>query len=207
MAEFPKYVRISTRISKNPDSYQVWYNAHNVVGKVVKAIGWGPMGGYQVEDEWCTDLEAIYVSHDRYTSATEAEYYAERPWLNRIPPEVKYGLNKEGGLIAYTGEAPVTVKVHLEKSNEPIPVAVLKAGLKHMEDRASTYDSPGGERSMKATVEAFNAISGHELTEEEGWMFMILLKLVRSQQGNFKSDNFEDASAYCGLMAEAATPK
>jgi len=41
-------------------------------------------------------------------------------------------------------------------------------------------------------------------TEEKGWLFMVLLKIVRSQQGDFKLDNYEDGGAYFGLMGEAA---
>ena len=80
----------------------------------------------------------------------------------------------------------------------------LEAGLQHMKDRAKTYDNPQGERSIGKTVSAFNAITGHNLTEEQGWMFMALLKIVRSQQGEYKSDNYEDLSSYSGLMGEAA---
>src|SRR5690554_3750312 len=43
----------------------------------------------------------------------------------------------------------------------------LEAGLRHMRDRARTYDKPAGERSMGATVKAFAAITGIELTEEQ----------------------------------------
>lgn len=82
----------------------------------------------------------------------------------------------------------------------------LLAGIGHMENRASTYDKPEGERSMAATVVAFKAVTGDGLmnTEERGWLFMQLLKAVRSQQGDFKADNYEDGSAYCGLGGEAA---
>lgn len=80
---------------------------------------------------------------------------------------------------------------------------VLEAGVGHMRDRASTYDKPEGERSMSATVNAFKAVTGVNMTEEQGWLFMVLLKAVRSQQGNFKLDNYEDGAAYFGLMAEA----
>ena len=85
--------------------------------------------------------------------------------------------------------------------------AFLEAGLAHMQDRAVTYDKPqeGGERSMGATVAAFNAATGHALTEEQGWMFMVFLKAVRTQQGQFKADNYEDGAAYFGLMGEAAS--
>ena len=80
----------------------------------------------------------------------------------------------------------------------------LSAALSHMQDRASTYDSPRGERSMGKTVAAFNAITGHELSEEQGWLFMVLLKAVRTQQGGFRADNYEDGAAYFGLQGEAA---
>lgn len=81
---------------------------------------------------------------------------------------------------------------------------ILQAGLGHMNDRAATYDKPDGERSMGATVGAFHAITGHALDEEEGWLFMALLKLVRSQQGAFRADSYEDGAAYFALMGEAA---
>ena len=42
-----------------------------------------------------------------------------------------------------------------------------------------------GERSMASTVKAFNALTGHNLTESEGWEFMVLLKLVRGRQEIF----------------------
>jgi hypothetical protein len=80
----------------------------------------------------------------------------------------------------------------------------LRAGAQHMEDRAATYDKPEGERSMARTVAAFNAITGHEVTEEQGWMLMGLLKMVRSQQGDYKADNYEDGAAYFALQGECA---
>lgn len=80
----------------------------------------------------------------------------------------------------------------------------LHAALGHMQDRAKTYDKPQGERSMEATVAAFNAITGHALTEQDGWMLMICLKAVRSRHGKFRADSFEDGAAYFGLMGESA---
>lgn len=81
---------------------------------------------------------------------------------------------------------------------------ILEAGIGHMKDRSATYDKPAGERSMGASVDAFRAITGHDLTEEQGWLFMGLLKMVRSQQGGFRADNYEDLAAYAGLQGEAA---
>ena len=81
---------------------------------------------------------------------------------------------------------------------------ILNAAAQHMQDRASTYDKPAGERSMVATVDAFRATTGINLTEEQGWHFMALLKLVRSQQGDLRLDSYEDGAAYFALAGEAA---
>ncbi len=88
----------------------------------------------------------------------------------------------------------------------PLPTAaeLLKKGIQHMDDRAASYDKPEGERSMGKTVAAFNIITGHEITEEQGWLMMGLLKMVRSQQGEFKRDNYEDGAAYFALQGECA---
>jgi hypothetical protein len=89
-----------------------------------------------------------------------------------------------------------------------MPSDILRAAAQHMEDRASTYDSPGGERSMEKTVEIFNTLTRASFREslmstEQGWLFMAILKIVRSQQGEFKLDNYEDLAAYAALAAEA----
>lgn len=81
---------------------------------------------------------------------------------------------------------------------------ILTAAQSHMQDRAATYDKPEGERSMGATVDAFKAVTGHNLTEEQGWLFMALLKAVRSQQGAYRADSYEDGAAYFALAGEAA---
>lgn len=96
--------------------------------------------------------------------------------------------------------------VDIQLKEEPTMTAsdFLGAALNHLGDRASTYDNPTGERSMGRTIEAFNAITGHKLTEEQGYLFMCLLKQVRSQQGKYKSDNYEDLTAYASLMGECA---
>ena|SRR5690625_3939652 len=81
---------------------------------------------------------------------------------------------------------------------------ILQAAQAHMDDRASTYDKPEGERSMSATVEAFGAITGVDMTEEQGWLFMAILKAVRSQQGDYHEDCYTDGAAYFALAGEAA---
>ena len=83
--------------------------------------------------------------------------------------------------------------------------AFLEAAAKHMRDRAEQRDSENGERSMAKTVEAFNAAYNQKLTEEQGWMFMVLLKTVRASQGIYVQDDYEDGAAYFALAGEAAS--
>lgn len=81
---------------------------------------------------------------------------------------------------------------------------ILDQAKAEMQDRAATYDKPEGERSMAATVAAFEAITGVTMTEAQGWLFMSTLKAVRSQQGAFRMDSFVDGAAYFALAGEAA---
>lgn len=75
-----------------------------------------------------------------------------------------------------------------------------------MEERGKQYDKPGGERSMGKTVAAFNAITGQDMTQEQGWQFMMVLKSVRffSNTTAPHRDSLEDAIAYSALLAESA---
>ena len=81
---------------------------------------------------------------------------------------------------------------------------VLAKAAEEMQNRAKTYDKPEGERSMGATVKAFEAITGVSMTEQQGWQFMEVLKLVRSNQGDYRADSFIDGAAYAALAGEAS---
>jgi len=81
---------------------------------------------------------------------------------------------------------------------------ILQTAAKHMEDRAATYDQQGGERSIHKTVTMFNILTGAGLTDEQGWLFMTCLKMVRAQQGRYRADSYEDGAAYFALAGESA---
>ena len=73
-----------------------------------------------------------------------------------------------------------------------------------MDERGRQYDKPQGERSMQATVTAFNAISGHSLTEADGFLLMAILKMVRDQSREKPHrDSIDDLVAYASLYGEA----
>lgn len=81
---------------------------------------------------------------------------------------------------------------------------ILKRASDIMDERAKQYDSPKGERSMGKAVAAFNAITGHELTEANGWLLMALLKMVRDNTtAEPHEDSLHDLVAYAGLYGEA----
>lgn len=73
-----------------------------------------------------------------------------------------------------------------------------------LDERGREYDKADGERSMERAVEAFNAITRHDLKESEGWLFMQMLKDARQwQSGNYHHDSALDGVAYSALKSEA----
>lgn len=82
---------------------------------------------------------------------------------------------------------------------------LLEDGLKVLSERGKQYDPAGKtERSMEKIVAAFKIITGKELTEAEGWMFMAILKQVRSfQRPGFHADSAQDFVCYSALYGEA----
>lgn len=64
------------------------------------------------------------------------------------------------------------------------------------------YDGAKEERSAKQIAAVFNALTGRDLTEQEAWVFMICLKLVR-QHRKHQEDNIVDLVAYAALLGES----
>ena len=86
----------------------------------------------------------------------------------------------------------------------PSAPMLLEKAKEHMEARAAQYDKPEGERSMGKAVEAFNAITGRDLSEPEGWLLLQVLKDVRLfQRPGYHADSAEDCIAYAALKGEA----
>lgn len=83
--------------------------------------------------------------------------------------------------------------------------SILNTAANHLQERASTYDQLQGERSIHKTVTMFNILTGAGLTDEQGWLFMTCLKMVRAQQGRYRADSYEDGAAYFALAGESAS--
>jgi hypothetical protein len=85
------------------------------------------------------------------------------------------------------------------------PDKILDEAAKTLRQRGVDYDGKGyqgGERSMEKTVAIFKAFTGIELSEVDGWRFMLCLKLARSTTGKPKFDTYTDMAGYSGLLGE-----
>jgi len=83
------------------------------------------------------------------------------------------------------------------------PEALLKAA-EHLSERAKSYDTENGERSMAKVVAVFNTFHNTNLTEPQGWHLMQILKDVRLfTKKEYHADSAEDCLAYAALKAES----
>jgi hypothetical protein len=139
----------------------------------------------------CPDLEVDY--------GTIVGRYAENSWWIDWESD---------GDRCHCEEKYLTV-VEPEEQYTQIPVKtnaadILQQAKDCLVNRASERDKEQ-ERSMKSCVDAFNALTGESLTETEGWIFMVVLKLARSQGGKFKLDDYVDMAAYAALAGESGS--
>lgn len=79
---------------------------------------------------------------------------------------------------------------------------ILEKCVHIQNERAKEYNSPEGERSMDTMVEAFNALTGHKLSVADGWLFMMVLKLVRGRSSPGHVDSAVDLASYASLYGE-----
>lgn len=92
-------------------------------------------------------------------------------------------------------------------SNSPVPAdKILTEARSTLAQRSPDYDKQG-DRYMAHAVEVFNTIKQWEpgqLSERDGWMFMLCVKIARSQVNPTKLDNYVDASVYAALLGECS---
>lgn len=157
-------------------------------------------------DNWSPDAPAVYVPSPPLPSTPPppstglklGERYAEISmseaatllveWRTKFPDLYKHWVASQPA-----NTQPVTAHT------------ILQDAQQHMLDRAAARDQPSGERSMERCVRAFNAITGSELSERDGWMFMVVLKATRAcNTDTGLPDDYEDLTAYSALAGEAA---
>lgn len=119
----------------------------------------------------------------------------------------------KGGLVTHLPTLPEmdyrALPADAEKAVLHTAHDLLAEAAEIMEERGKQYDQEGGERSMAKTVSAFNIITGHQLSEADGWMFMDVLKSVRlfSVRDETHADSVKDKIAYAALLGECAMRK
>lgn len=80
----------------------------------------------------------------------------------------------------------------------------LRRGEGILDERAREYDRPGGERSAAAVAAAWSAITGKPMSEEEAWLFLVLLKAKRLHDApGPHDDSATDGAVYFALMGES----
>ena len=130
-----------------------------------------------------SDIKGRDVFWSRYTHPEEL------PFIDDEPPQ---SLNDQYAEIEKVRQSHRTAS------------EIADSALKHIRERAETYDQPTGERSAAKTAKAFNAITVKDITESEVWLLLQLLKDVRQwSREDYHQDSAEDCIAYAALKAES----
>lgn len=129
-----------------------------------------------------------YYTHDEAGAGGATIWYQRRPGKHtETPPDDDTPASGAGIASGHPHTAP----------------EILAAAAQCISDRAATRDLPA-ERSMARNVRAFNALTGHTLTERDGWLFMVTLKAARATAGSHNPDDYIDGAAYFALAGESA---
>lgn len=81
---------------------------------------------------------------------------------------------------------------------------ILISAATALVERAAFRDTAVGTKSMVKAVSLFNELRGDDMSERQGWEFMLCVKLARSSEGEFCIDDFVDTAGYAALAGEAA---
>jgi len=81
---------------------------------------------------------------------------------------------------------------------------ILAQAAQTLADRGKERDTEEGERSMARAVGMFEEVANRPMTEREGWLFMIALKLARAERSN-NPDHYIDLAGYAALLGEYMT--
>ena len=107
-----------------------------------------------------------------------------------------------------TDNQKVSTEDHKDGSNKTKAVELLETSAATLIRCGKKYDSTGNnsERVMDRIVDMFNAATGHELTEAQGNIFMVCLKVVRSETGTYHDDDhYIDGVNYFAMAGESSS--
>lgn len=99
-------------------------------------------------------------------------------------------------------------KHYNDEREKPKAVELLETSAATLIRCGKKYDGTGNnsERVMDRIVDMFNAATGHELSEAQGNIFMVCLKVVRSETSTYHDDDhYIDGVNYFAMAGEAAS--
>lgn len=202
--ELPKTGAVATSIVNNKHVYVQLQDILNFVKDLTPAGEAKLNLKYAENTEGACSFEEMMKELDTSTTATNVEQIPEV--VMKIIEELRSkGFEVKAGFLDDEGNLTESEPEESVDCNEAgsVAEAILAAGAETLQLRAKERDQDK-ERSMDKIVKAFNAITGKELTTREGWLFMALLKMVRSQLGNeFRPDDYIDGVNYFALAGEA----
>lgn len=183
--------------------------------------------GYrEVIDEFCQSTGLTYLERSSASDLSVAGFYKHKAGypafymshVDNLYRSLIKGLVKRTPAVssiadkiiesAMAKKASDSDTVSSANTDKPVSAdGIMKESLKIMDGRAKQYDKEGtGERSMEAAIKSFNAITGNSLQPSDGYMLLMLLKLVRNQtvvDGAAAMDCVEDCVAYSALYGES----
>lgn len=137
--------------------------------------------------------------------AKKSSYSLERrvnKLLAGLPDGAREGSAKE--IDAAVADAAMEAHKILAGVTPPSAQNVLELAAYGIVSQGNLRDMASGERSMRRTVAAFNALTGNALSERDGWLFMAVVKAARSVYGAHNADDYQDGAAYFALAGECA---
>lgn len=151
--------------------------------------------------------EIEHILRQRKTPASHSE--ATQALKTIIENKVEYANSPESLSGLLEKESVQYVDVKTEDTKEVSSATdFLHAGLNILDQRGRLRDTTKGqnkERSMAKIVQIFNLLYDKDITVEQGWAFMVVLKQVRSATGKYSTDSYVDGLNYFALMGEAAS--
>lgn len=99
---------------------------------------------------------------------------------------------------------PSTPQPNTVQLSTPTAPEILIGAADLIDAHAASRDKLTGERSMRRAVDAFNALTGHKLSEVDGSLLMVMLKAARATVGTYAPDDFTDMAAYAAMAGEQA---
>lgn len=220
--EVPEGAETATMCAKY---FVFWKNNTDSFSKLDGDTDWTRGGDNMTFDEYMATHDDISIVWQRTTHPEELPFIDDEPKITTAKgSELDYIAKIHDMRDRYDGESDEDYRYQLEhyisrkesslndqyaeiekvRQSHRTASEIADSALKHIRERAETYDQPTGERSAAKTAKAFNAITGKDITEPEVWLLLQLLKDVRQwSREDYHQDSAEDCIAYASLKAES----